>query len=176
VRPAARDAIVAWWADWYAREPLHYRHYVAWRAGLKERRAQRTTLDSLAAAHDTLVLHPLLDIEFLGGLASEFGWRGPHDRTAAMRQLFGDVLPRELVERESKAVFGGALFSDHSRAFGCDWGGDGVDPELVDVGVLRDLWARPDPPAGTALLMQQAWLATASGDPDSAGRAASEDA
>ena len=41
------------------------------------------------------------------------------------------------------------------------WDGSGVDPSVVDRARLRLEWDRPQPDLCTAMLVQQAWLATA---------------
>jgi Asparagine synthase len=85
-----------------------------------------------------------------------FGWTG---RTATMRDLFGDLLPREVLERRSKALFANAIFTHHSREFARTWHGSGVDNNLVDARVLRETWLSDDPHAPSMSLLQQAWLA-----------------
>jgi asparagine synthetase B (glutamine-hydrolysing) len=164
LRPQAREVVFDLWADWYAREPLRYPPYVRWCAGLREYKAAFATLDVLAGEADAQLLHPLLDRRFVASLAT-LGWRGPRDRTQAMRLLFSDVLPSAVLERSDKAMFGPALFSEHSRSFVDQWTGDGVDPELVDADALRSTWAEPEPASGSHMLLQNAWLTTQSSPP-----------
>jgi asparagine synthetase B (glutamine-hydrolysing) len=161
LRPPVREAVFDLWADWYAREPLRYPHYVRWCAGLRESKAAFATLDVLAAEADAQLLHPLVDHRFVASLAT-LGQRGPRDRTEAMRLLFSDVLPSAVLERSDKAMFGPALFSEHSRRFVDQWTGGGVDPELVDADALRVAWADAEPAPGTHMLLQNAWMTTQS--------------
>jgi asparagine synthase (glutamine-hydrolysing) len=84
------------------------------------------------------------------------GWTG---RTATMRALFGDLLPREVLERRTKALFANAVFTRHTREFARTWNGSGVDTDLVDPEALRDNWLSPTPHAPSMTLLQQAWLA-----------------
>jgi len=84
------------------------------------------------------------------------GWTG---RAATMRSLFGDLLPREVLERRSKALFANAVFTRHTREFARRWNGSGVDTTLVDTEALRDNWLSPTPHAPSMSLLQQAWLA-----------------
>jgi asparagine synthase (glutamine-hydrolysing) len=49
-----------------------------------------------------------------------------------MRHLFGDLLPRAVLERSTRAIFTDAVFTEHTREFARQWNGDGVDTDLVD--------------------------------------------
>ena len=85
-------------------------------------------------------------------------------RAEAMRRLFGDLLPPQVLRRQSKAYFNTALFGAASRAFARDWRGGGLDPRLVDEERLRREWLQPVPHAGCFALLQAAWM-TAQGWP-----------
>ena len=89
--------------------------------------------------------------------AGFWGWTG---RTATMLHLFGDLLPRAVLERRTKAIFNHAVFTEHTRSFARRWDGSGVDPALVDPEALRANWLSDCPHAPTVSLLQQAWLAT----------------
>lgn len=127
-----------------------------------------TALDRIAGDYGVALAHPLADPRFLAAAARDGGFNGYGDRTAAMRAIFGSVLPDSVNSRTTKATFGGTFWTESSRAFARTWDGAGVDPELVDVDGLRELW-RSDapPPAPTMVLLKQAWLATAGGAPES---------
>jgi asparagine synthetase B (glutamine-hydrolysing) len=85
-----------------------------------------------------------------------FGWTG---RAATMRDLFGDLLPREVLERRTKARFANAVFARYAKEFARTWNGSGVDDDLVDPETLREIWLSDDPHAPSMTLLQQAWLA-----------------
>jgi hypothetical protein len=85
-----------------------------------------------------------------------FGWTG---RAATMRGLFGDLLPREVLERRTKALFANAVFVRYTKEFARTWNGSGVDTDLVDPDALREIWLSEDPHAPSMTLLQQAWLA-----------------
>jgi asparagine synthase (glutamine-hydrolysing) len=104
------------------------------------------------------VRHPLLAFPFLAALASDGGRAGYGDRTAAMRALFADALPLDLLTRPRKAEFGRALWRSEARAFAERWDGTGVDHELVDPERLRVAWSEPSPWFGANTLLHMAWL------------------
>jgi asparagine synthase (glutamine-hydrolysing) len=110
--------------------------------------------------------------QFVAAVAQAAGFWGWTGRTAAMRALFGDLLPRPVLERRTKAVFTRAVFTEHTRAFARGWTGEGIDPSLVDPDVLRANWLSDSPHAPSMALLQQAWLAGQSTTPHTAPSAA----
>ena len=150
-------------ADWQARTPLRWDAAVGWWWQSRTRLVLAQTKCVLGADSDTQVVQPFLEPAVLAAAAAHFGLRGPSDRTAALRALFGDVLPERVLARRSKATFNEAFFSDHSRAFAARWNGRGVDSSLVDADAVAEVWnaVRPDPRSFS--LMQAAWLASERG-------------
>lgn len=141
-----------------AGEPLRADRSVEWLLGMRAIQAAFHNLDLLAREHGVRLVHPLLDVSFVAAMARAWGWRGPRDRTEALRWLVGDLLPDEICARVSKATFNTALFGPASRAFVEQWDGDGVDHELVDPDALRATWESDFPHGGSFALLQQAWL------------------
>lgn len=146
-------------ADWQARTPRRWNAALGWWWQSRTRVVLTQTMELLGADSQTQVVQPFLERGVLEAAAAEFGARGPADRTAAMRAVFGDVLPDGVLSRRSKATFDAAFCSHHSRAFAASWTGSGVDSSLVDVEHVADVWnaVRPDPRSFS--LMQAAWLA-----------------
>ncbi len=159
LRPDARREIDARFAADRASEPVRWDRRVEWYARRRYLHVGVHNFAILGAEHDTLVCHPLLDRGFLAALAAEGGRGGYGDRSAAMRCLFGDLLPDAVLTRTSKAEFGAAFWGPAAREFAATWDGSGLDEELVDVDALRAVWSEENPPLHTATLMQQAWLA-----------------
>lgn len=117
------------------------------------------TVRVLGADMDVTYVQAFAEPALVAAVAEEggfFGWTG---RTATMRALFGDLLPREVLERSTKALFANAVFTRRTREFARTWNGSGVDTDLVDPDVLRDTWLSNDPHAPSMSLLQQAWLA-----------------
>ncbi|GAB3583489.1 hypothetical protein GCM10027445_58330 [Amycolatopsis endophytica] len=119
------------------------------------------TMRALGSELDCRYVQTFAEPDFVAAMARAAGFWGWSGRTATMRDVFGDLLPREILERGTKATFTGAVFTERTRAFARTWTGRGVDPELVDPEALRDNWLSPEPHAPSMTLLQQAWLASA---------------
>ena len=162
LRPAARRAVVrAWYAE-EARQPAAFDAAVRltwWRS--RSRLILNATLAALAADAGVAIGHPLEGPDFIAAVLARRGAVGYQHRIEAMRDLFGDLLLPEVVERRDKARFDQGFWRHHSRGFAQRWDGHGVDPALVDVDVLRAIWRRSEPVhVQTWPLFQTAWLAT----------------
>ena len=159
LRPAAAEAFHRLWARESACEPRRWDQRVGWYAGRRYLFLAKHSLAVLAADEGAEVSHPLADPAFLAALGREGGRAGWGDRTQAMVALFGDLLPRSVVERRGKAEFGRALWRSEARSFAAAWDGTGVDAEMVDPDKLRDAWMADNPVFGSVTPLQAAWLA-----------------
>ncbi|PXY32081.1 asparagine synthase-related protein [Prauserella muralis] len=161
LRPEPRRAALAAAARRHGRRPLRWDRSVwsalAPRAGVVGRR----TRTAVVRGHDATLVEPLSDPAFVASYAAFGGRWGGLTRAAAMRLLADGLLPEEMLARRDKAEFNGSRFGPVARAFATEWAGQGVDEGLVDPVALRAAWLSDVPPAGTAMLLQQAWLATA---------------
>jgi asparagine synthase (glutamine-hydrolysing) len=142
-----------------AREPLGWQARYRWVHGFHYMQVGIRSLAVLAHDHEVLAVHPFAQSEFLGALAALPRPRRFHTRGEAMRELFDDLLPRELHSRSTKAQFDGAFWAEYSRQLVARWQGEGVDPDLVDVEILKDVWTSPSPDARSFTLLQAVWLA-----------------
>jgi asparagine synthase (glutamine-hydrolysing) len=158
LRPHVQWDLVGDLARTLSRQRLWYddqiRHDI-WRD--RSRSALVATLTAFAATADVALVNPFQDAAFLRAVAAFQGRAGWWSRAAAMRELFGDVLPVEVVRRTTKATFDTIFFHAHSRDFVRDWDGSGVDDALVDVRRLRNAWERPAVDARSLSLLQAAW-------------------
>jgi asparagine synthase (glutamine-hydrolysing) len=145
--------------DWRARTPDRWdaRLLRLWRS--RYRALQSSTLDLLATDAGARVVNVFMEPSVVRALARRFGMRGPLDRTAAMAELFGHLLPDEVVTRRSKAFFDEAYLNDYTREFAASWTGAGVDLTLVDPDQLASEWRSARPSPQSALLLQHTWLA-----------------
>ena len=142
-----------------SREPLGWRGRYRWIRGFHYLEVGLKSLALLAHDHGVIAVHPFARPEFLGALADLPRGRRFGSRDAAMEALFGDLLPRELHTRSTKARFDGAFWNLHSRNLVERWSGEGVDSDLVDLEVLRAEWISPAPDARSFPLLQAVWLA-----------------
>jgi hypothetical protein len=140
-------------------EPKHWKERVEWEAGRRELAAACWSFAVLATEVDTLLIHPLIESRFLAAVARVGGRHGLGDRTAAMRALFADLLPEQVIARPTKARFDEVFWRTHFRAFAESWTGEGVNGDIVDPGVLREEWLSPSPDVRSTMLIQSAWLA-----------------
>jgi asparagine synthetase B (glutamine-hydrolysing) len=156
----ARALVAERWLETAASEPSTYDAYLGWVAKRRSLAALRWNLARLGADAGAEVVHPLADPGFRRALARAGGRRGLGDRTAVMRALFGELLPDDVLTRESKAHFLYAYLRDTSRAFARSWDESGLDPELVDAATLRAAWLSLMPSGASGLALQAAWLAS----------------
>lgn len=159
LRPAAQRELSARWTAQAASEPFRWQQRFAWSRRL---RYVRIGIDSLARLAEDLrvdVHHPFFDARFAAAITALPGEQRFVSRTAAMRTLFADLLPPELLTRPTKSSFNGAFWNRHSRELVEEWEGEGIDPALVDLEALRAEWSSPEPDARSFLLLQSAFLA-----------------
>lgn len=142
-----------------ASEPLRARPYSEYALNLPARQIGHHNLRAVHARFGLRWQAPLYDLTFLGSLAG-LRWHDYQGRTEFLRRHFHDLLPVEIIERRTKAVFNGAYMGRSTRAFAQRWNGEGV-PEGVDAEWLKDHWSNAtDIDVGTTTLLHRAWLAT----------------
>jgi hypothetical protein len=159
---SAGRAVRRAWAGFAVSEPLGWGAHVRWCSRLRYLRIGLANLELLADDHNAQLVHPLVEPAFLSAFAREK--MATVNRTAAMRALFGEYLPADLLTRATKSSFDGAFFGVHSRGFVAGWQGLGADPALVDVDWLRRNWCSAAPVGQTFLQLQAAWLASSHRD------------
>jgi asparagine synthase (glutamine-hydrolysing) len=169
LRPEAASLASQLAADARAEQPRSWSRWVDWFARRRALRAPQSSLSLLAADAGTELVHPLLDPGFLAAIATAGGRVGYGDRTAAMRALFGELLPDAVLSRPTKARYSEVLWARAARDFATRWTGRGVDDELVNAETLRQEWLKPSPHEDSAMLMHAAWLRASS--PPPTGRA-----
>jgi hypothetical protein len=161
LRPQAFAAVSAARARVAAAESLSFSSCVcrvSWRMQSRLRGAR--SMHDLAKERDVQYQAPFFDERFLGALTAERGWRMFDSRSAAMDELFGDLLPMRVRSRSTKAWFDIVFFNRYARAFAAQWDGSGVDIDYVDPDELRRGWMNDEEPdARTYGLLQGAWLA-----------------
>jgi hypothetical protein len=140
-----------------AEQPRSWSRWVDWFARRRSVSAAQWSLSLLAADAGTVLVHPLLDPGFLAAIARAGGRLGLGDRTAAMRAVFGGLLPDAVLARPTKARYSEVLWGRGTRDFAARWDGRGAG-ELVDAVALREEWLKPSPHEDSAMLLHAAWL------------------
>ena len=157
----ARERVVEARLRERAEEPRTWAHRVPWVSNRRALAHMRHSGELLAADLGARMVYPLVAPRVVRALARAGGRLGWGGRTAAMRALFGDVLPPAIIERRTKAGTYRAYDGPATREFIASWDGSGVDPRLVDAEAARRAWAVGEAPDGRAeLLLQAAWLST----------------
>lgn len=137
-----------------ASEPPTWPERIAWQANRRALRVGIETYAAIGAVHDCCVIHPLLDPSVLDAVAATGGRHGFPSRDDALTELFPTLRPHAVRTRRDKATFGEVFTRGSALDAARAWHGEGVDPVLVDVGALREIW-REGIPIGSALILQQ---------------------
>lgn len=139
---------------------------LSWAADVQRHRRLRAlvvgleTQDAVAALAGSRYVVPFLHPGFLAALVREGAPRGWVTRTEAMTHLVGDLLPRDVLGRTSKARFNDGVMGPAARDFAAGWTGGGVPDDLVDPVALRQEWLSASPSAASLPLLQHSWWAT----------------
>jgi asparagine synthetase B (glutamine-hydrolysing) len=141
-----------------ASEPFDNARSLAWHLRRKQTVMLEGALVAFSAEHDVYHLDPFLEPRFVAAYAKMVRPLGLPSRAEAMKALFGDLLPDEILSRSSKARFNRGFLTDVGREFAKSWGGGGIDTELVNPEALRAAWLSQWPPVQSFWLMQAAWL------------------
>jgi hypothetical protein len=160
LRPEAVGEVVGAVSREMAGEPFDFGDSLAWHLRRKAIAFHQEALVAFCEENDVYHLDPLLEPRFVAAYAASVRPLGPATRTAAMRALFGDLLPDAVLSRTSKALFNRGFLTDVAREFARAWDGRGVDTDLVDPEALRSTWLSPWPPSQSFWLLQAAWLRT----------------
>ncbi len=160
LRPRARREVHRRFVDSSIQRQRGDRHALELLADSRYREIQNAIGSALSRDAGVNLLDPFFEPLFLRALLSETPASGFPNRTAAMEHFFGDLLPRSVTQRTTKAVFTESFWGSDSRAFAQEWDGAGLDPSIVYVDRLRDEWLCPKPDMRSATALQAAWLAS----------------
>jgi hypothetical protein len=165
VRPAHRARL----AEQRAREIVALRRrYARYLDGLWASRLTQGTHDRVgvaAAESGAELLSPMQAPTVLAALARRYGWVAPTSRSAAYREIAGELLPEALLQRTSKGVASSSFVGPHTRAWLEAWDGDGPDAAEVDGREVRRLLLALADGSGVGgdarvtALVARAWLA-----------------
>ncbi len=118
-------------------------------------------------------LDPFTSAPVVAAFATHFGARFPLSRTAGLLEIVGDLLPRDVLARESKADFTAVFVGEETRDWVRQWDGSGVDTDRVDAKKLMEAALSDDLDGRLVPSLQAAWLAGAEGQAAAAAVASS---
>lgn len=127
-------------------------------------RVCKANFEIVGETYGVRVIHPFVEAPVLQSLAATNPFTGLGDRAALLHALVGDLLPRRLIERTTKAVFTDPLWTQTALAFAAEWSGRGLDERLVDPKKVRATWLTEPRNALSTTLLQAAWLADHGGN------------
>jgi asparagine synthase (glutamine-hydrolysing) len=159
LRPAAYELLAERWSQHVVVEPLDARRSIMLVLRRRAVADLQHNQEYFAAQQNVRHVSPLLDPVVARAVATQAGRLGFRDRADGLRTICGDLLPPAILARTTKAEFNATFFNRHTRAFAETWSGAGVDPEQVDIEVLREIWRSASGYALSACLLQAAWLA-----------------
>jgi asparagine synthase (glutamine-hydrolysing) len=156
--PSAQHDMSELLAAEFATEPFSYAERLRWYHRSRYVGALQWTTQLFASEAGVAVVRPFLDPTFMTALAQSVGAFGFKGRSDMMRMLFGDLLPKSVLTRGTKASFPN-YWGQASRTLAAEWQGEGVDPTYVDHDALRQAWSTERIDHRSALLIQAIWLA-----------------
>jgi asparagine synthase (glutamine-hydrolysing) len=162
LRTRARQLVVQASALELAREPLRPRPFVRHGWQLRSNQLTLRSFELLGRDYDCELIHPFEDREVVSAVADWSHARHPASRAEALRELLGDVVPAQTLDRRTKATFDGAFWAGHSRDFALSLSPQELDSELVDGQRAIDYWTAdgdgPEAPLPSSTLLQHVWL------------------
>jgi asparagine synthetase B (glutamine-hydrolysing) len=159
VRIEVREHVCRDLAWHLAQEPFNHTSSLGWHLRRKMIVMSQEALTAFSNEHNVLHLDPFLEPRFVAAYARMVRPYGLATRRDAMRALFADILPDEILTRSSKAMFNRGFLTDVGRAFAKSWEGAGIETDIIDGEALRSAWLSTWPPAQSFGLLQSAWLA-----------------
>lgn len=120
----------------------------------------RTAMDTFARVEGVWLVEPFYDASMIMAVASTGPKNGYASRGQALEALFGDLLPRQVLYRSTKAHFTGLSWGPCARGFAAAWDGSGLDDRLVDADKIRAEWAKERPSALSVACLHQAWYSS----------------
>jgi asparagine synthase (glutamine-hydrolysing) len=157
LRASAADVIERFAIDVATDVPLRFDRAVARQRTHRCHAGMRLSFDALAASVGSRFAMPFRDDRFIAALGAAGGRRGFGNRATALTHVAGHLLPAELLRRSDGVSRSQAYFGDASREFAAEWSGHGLDHEVVDSGVLRDIWCGGSFPWASTMLFQSAF-------------------
>lgn len=120
-------------------------------------RGINASFEALAASTSTRVLLPFRTDEYAGAAAAVGGRLGVGNRSQSVAAVAGHLLPLELLQRSDRTGARTIVFGEPTRHFLEGWSGEALDPEVVDLEALHEIWRSGEIPWATTTLLQLAF-------------------
>jgi asparagine synthetase B (glutamine-hydrolysing) len=163
LRPAAQAELEQEFAREAAQEPVRRDAWVRWQWRRRTVQMGLASMRLLAADAGAGLVQPFYDLEVQAAFGRWASEHAPPHRRDVLLANFGDLLPREILERRTKAGFEAAYRSGYSREFAASLDPEEVDSEYVDGRRAVRYWTDPDSapisPFRSLALLQSIWLA-----------------
>jgi asparagine synthetase B (glutamine-hydrolysing) len=160
LRPSARREVTRRFVAKTTEGRRTQRHYLERLDGSRYLELVRAIFSALARDAGALLCEPFLDPRFFNAALAQRPPQGFPSRNAGLEAFFGDILPRIVAKRTSKANFTEVFWGPESRDFARHWDGTGLDPTVIDPDKLREEWSKPKPDARAQTPLQAAWLSS----------------
>lgn len=160
LRPAARREVMRRFLAKPVQRIPGQGHYLERLNDSRYLELSRGIFAALARDAGVRLCEPFEDLRFFKAVLAEQPRDGFPSRNAGLEAFFGDLLPREVAQRTTKAHFTEVFWGPDSQDFAKRWDGTGLDHSLIDPDKLRREWSKPRPDFRSLTPLQAAWLAS----------------
>lgn len=119
----------------------------------------RGIFSALARDADVQLVDPFLHPGFFRVVTAQAPSSGFETRGAGLEFFFGELVPKAVTGRKTKASFTEVFWGPESRRFAEGWDGAGLDRSMINAEELRREWLKARPDFRSTTPLQAAWHA-----------------
>ncbi len=154
-----RRALLRRFHKWYGADSIRYERHMDWWRRSRYINHGQHSLELIATDHNVQFVAPFSSGRVMHALADDIGRVGFANRSAAVKHLFGHLVPKATIERRTKASFSGPLVGASTRAFAAVADPTGlVSEQWVNFGELRRAWHQDQVDIRSLPVLQICWL------------------